>query len=558
MTLRSSRLKKVVALAAMLLLPQCTLLYGADAKQCTTDGDCSSRGPAFEGTFCHAERHTCERSTDYCTSNKACIQRNFGQPFICHQDTHRCAPVLNEFCRKVFGNPSDAESDDAVWIGEVPTSSVHPGYLGARNAMELAFRELSSAGLPGSSAAKRPFAVVECDSPPGQPANWDTASWDTMLRHLIDDVRVAGIVGGGVGDLLSQALRTSIAAKTPLISLTDQVISTADTPGRKGLYYRLNLPADLFMQQSCATVESYFEPRLKGGASPIVPSGTPMRVAFVGDPSTALSLNEAALNHIRFNDASVTENFANKNFKQFAAADPQSPEAVAQDAELVNQLLAYTPHLVISASLDGKGVALLEKNWPSGVKRPMYLASGGTLIPETFGALAADPSLADRLLVFLPGVAANSTAFLNLKLKYDAHPEFANDTKALVSGVGLVNAWDAMYSYYYAVASLAAVGADITPEAVGHAIRAVNDPQGTPIAPGPNSINTALGILGQQGTIRYMGTAGPILFDERGDNTNGVVNFACITLDPTAPIKPSAIFVDENRKIAGGLDPKCL
>ena len=187
--------KRLVACAVLLLAGAgvvsetgCSFIIDAKPEQCSTDGDCRSRGEAFTDSFCSADK-TCVRAVDYCATNVECIERLGNEASICRKDTHKCVALITKQC-KLLADKDDLRNDEAVIIGSHGIPSWAPQTQACESSLELVRRDFKSTqgGLPPSTTSggkPRPVVFLSCDVPAAQ-----QDLHKAVTDHLFDTVGV--------------------------------------------------------------------------------------------------------------------------------------------------------------------------------------------------------------------------------------------------------------------------------------------------------------------------------------------------------------------------------
>src|SRR5262245_12784839 len=97
--------RAVVPSLLLFAIVACTAVVSEDAVQCTTDRDCTARGPDFVDTVCGPSGLCTPRGAPApeCAKNSDCASR--GPDQVCSSLSHKCAPVTSEDCSVAYGNP---------------------------------------------------------------------------------------------------------------------------------------------------------------------------------------------------------------------------------------------------------------------------------------------------------------------------------------------------------------------------------------------------------------------------------------------------------------------
>lgn len=148
----------------------CSAIVAADPVQCTSDSECTARGPDFQGTgcalagpnkgFCVENRSA---SVGECTTNADCVDLT-GPGSVCTVDAAqpRCVPLLGDDCPLTYGNPFVENTVTFALLGDFTANDPGRGRdLGNFEAASLAlseFQQQSSFALAGN----RRIALVGC------------------------------------------------------------------------------------------------------------------------------------------------------------------------------------------------------------------------------------------------------------------------------------------------------------------------------------------------------------------------------------------------------------
>src|SRR5690349_1744782 len=105
----------VVGLSSVIAATACSLLINLDTQQCTTDSDCAVFGQNYQcsNSSCVLPSNDSglgDAGLDAvdafsCTSNAECIDKNFGEPYLCQKSTGQCLSIkLPNVCAFVAPN----------------------------------------------------------------------------------------------------------------------------------------------------------------------------------------------------------------------------------------------------------------------------------------------------------------------------------------------------------------------------------------------------------------------------------------------------------------------
>jgi ABC-type branched-subunit amino acid transport system substrate-binding protein len=510
----------LLALSAI-FTANCTLVLDTNANQCSADGDCSK----FEGSLCDVGKHVCVRDPEYCASNAECLAQR-EQPHICHKDTHRCFPLLSASCQRVLADRADLNADGVVFLGSLTLPSRSPAQNAAELSVDLARKELSSVGfLPGSKeTGLRPVAVVSCDPQPPTAENINA-----VVQHLTNDVRIAGILGPADDDLLTTTIQAAAASKIPVLSAGSTGDALATAPGRNDILFRLQATDTKILVGGTTWITQIVEPRLHSGDSPIVPQGQPVRLAMLFDQSIAGSAQYQAVFHgLMINGKAAADN-AKDAVREFDLLDGSASNV----ATVTTDLEGFQPNVIVALGSPAAlraAITSIEGSWPMATPKPFWWMRNDVPNQDVAAIATKDDTFPKRAAVVAHGPATTdpTNAYFKYQLLYNQ--EHGSNTAA-TPGIVSAGTYDAVYLYFYAMASLG--DTKLTPEAVAGAIRKVTQPNGRPIKIGQDELKSSLGTIVQGGPLTFQGILGVPHFDPAGDNTNGAITLLCI--DPAAP-----------------------
>lgn len=509
-------------------------MLDSEKAQCASDGDCTSKGAAFEGTYCEPSTKVCVNSLAYCRTNAECIDRNGNGPFICHKDTHTCHSILSVDCPKLYSEANDLRNDDVVITGAVIIPSFHQGLKAADLSVELARRELKNVGfLPGvNGGARRPLVIISCD--PAPPRNDEQMK--ALAKHLVEEARVSTYIAPLESARAAAMLQVTIPAGVPGISPIGNSATLDNLPGRKDLYYQV-CPSDSFLlSRGVRFIDKFFEPKLRKANPPILPPEKPFKIALLRDStSSGTSSEKIFFDSAVVNGVNLAKNFADGNYKIFNIGDPRQSNFQSTTATAVQQIIDNEPHFILVGGGDGAGstsggtaqaMALVEKNWKATTHKPYWITNDTILFDPVVNQVKADPTLKARLALIAFGPPETTSTYVRYNLNYDS--VFGADLEAQRSLLSSAT-YDATYLMFYALASLG--NNPVTPLNVGKAYRNAADPSAPPVQVGLDGINDGLTILGRGEKIKFVGTWGSPVFNEQGSNVNGDAPVFCI--DPT-------------------------
>lgn len=511
-TVMRGKLLGLLGVAALLVTTEaCSFLVDSSADQCTTNGDCTSKGGAFAGSVCGAD-HTCVIK---CTTNKACAEQA-GQPAICVKATGFCSALKSEDCQTIFQEPGALDRDDAVLLGMMfPMSGENAASEKSRiNAVELARRHIhkSASGLPGvGGGPSRPLVLLACD---------DAKDPVRAANHLAKDLRVPAIVGPAFsGVTTTVAKEVTIPAGTLVISPSATSPTLTDLADN-GLVWR-TAPSDVI--QSLAMVQvvgTKLEPEVRTALS--LTASDKIRVAVVhkGD-AYGTGLATALFKTLKFNGATAAANA--DDYKQLDYGDPQKTAAADQAAtykKTVDAIVAFKPHILVTIGTTeavSEIFAKVEAGWTDPV-RPRHLVSDGLQVPEMLAQVGTNDQLRRRVLGTIPGVpGANYEGF---KVAFDgAFPDTPADSYS-------AGAYDATLLLGFAIASVG--NKPLTGALINEGLkRTIPGPKAVLVNADVNEINKGFTAMAGDG-IDFNGASGPLDFDPATGEAPADIQIWCL------------------------------
>src|SRR5690606_23719140 len=191
------------------LFTACSLLYDLSADQCEIDADCAAIG--LTGRRCVAGVCTATNAptggsgggggssgSGGCTSNKDCLgEETIIDPSVCIEGA--CVDLTTDECPVVVPLDPKALRENLITGSPIVFGAFAP--LGSDQTgvellnYDLAFTEFKSTvnGLPAVGAGgRRPLVGVVCEAM----TEGDIGVIDRGMEHLVDALRVPGIIGG--------------------------------------------------------------------------------------------------------------------------------------------------------------------------------------------------------------------------------------------------------------------------------------------------------------------------------------------------------------------------
>lgn len=474
-----------LALGALATEPACSALYDLSTEQCSVDADCRKLGQAFpicEAGVCVADLPTPAGGAGAsdaggappnseagqggaagaptaaeCSTNAECIDENFGQPFVCQAG--QCVSLLTKQCPLVVGAQNLRAAEPIVFGAYALAPDAVSRSILTRN-LDLTVSEFTSkvTGLRGGpGGSRRTLAFVVCNSsfPDNPPGTLD--AFTPSLEHLVDTLKVPGIVSGlQAKDLQAVFSQKLDAAGTFVISPYEQDSELAALSDSGRLWHLLGATADIAppFGPLLKRTEAYLrrdETFLKLPAP-----GAKLRVAVVAaNIASQTDVRDAVL------DLPELADFEVKPFQVDSAELTASPDV----SILVGNLFDYAPHIIVALAGSEfiEGVFPLLENgttWAtktSQQQRPMYVL-GSTMAPETWSLYAAKRSETQggwkSLFNRIVGVTYASAPDTKLLGDYEDRLIAASGDLADPSVVlGSESAYDAAYLLIYAAAA---------------------------------------------------------------------------------------------------------
>jgi hypothetical protein len=571
------------ALVAAALCGGCSILFHADAIQCSSTTDCTARGSAFTGYSCNqgtcippqclkdndcvthdasasslvcsTVTFTCVKATPVpdagsetgvvaeagvdagptCNVNSDCTPTNPQYADVaCDVDNHRCLQLTSAECPLVIGDLSATSfgSQDYVapgtFIGTFivipPTAQTsHPSYLN----YALALGEFQATGIPVGATTTNPYRV-----PIGIGCDVETPNLGNAMNHLINDVHVPVLVSAlAPADLLSvfnnYTLPNNILTINALAD--DPTFTSVITQGY--LWHMLGQPGDVapayvaFMP----ILERYL--RSSSSPQPIGPTA-PMKIVTVTSNSSATNgLAAAVENVLTWNGGqTIAQNGASYLAEVLPdsilnGTSPGDPTLVAAEKAVANDIAMFQPNVVISfASDEFDGVIEnleFDLNPPN---LPFYLMGPYNVGDTTLQSDVNDVATGTHRLA---GVAFASIppAYQNVLTNYIARFNAAYQN-AMPGAVDEENYYDAMYFAIYARIFAGKADPPMGSDLVSGMLHLVST-TATPYDVGPGDQGNILALLAQRLPVQLIGTLGPPNFDTTTGARIGVGDIYC-------------------------------
>jgi hypothetical protein len=385
---------RTAAVAVFFLAAGCSVILNtAESNQCSTNRDCdanpSLRQRVCEEGFCVVPKAPIVPINDAgqpCVSSALCTQANSNKASFCAKAGGPCTPWQVAPCNFI----SDGwDAPNAIVIGSIYPFTVKqsggaplklPYAERVRKAIDLAldeFRTEVPGGIVVPGEARRPFAVLHCDS------SFDPVQARAAMKHLTDVVGVQAVIVGGDEELLAVSAQ-ALAKRTAVVCSDCVGPFPAGEPA-----WRIIPPLALQAPMAASRVGS-LETEIKAGPNPPLA----LRVAVLTEPGRAQAAFVAGLiAKLRFNGKTVVEN--GTNFTLVTSENPLT-ESVNHFAH-ADALTTFRPDVVVVAmgsDFPINYMTLIESKWPVDKPKPHYVITdlnydvtsfSGTLGPSDDG-----------------------------------------------------------------------------------------------------------------------------------------------------------------------------
>jgi hypothetical protein len=426
---------------------------------------------------------------------------------ICRQG--RCITLMHPSCPVVL-----PDSNERLWLEHLREDGPEPLILGIFSHVfttsltstdslnyDLALREVTRqvGGIPTPDGGKRRVVALVCDN-----EYPEFEGLDEVVRHLVDELEVPGVVSNFDSKFLVQAFERSVprhvfymnahAAQAELLKVQDY-----------GLMWHM-LPAFEALAPTYASLLDRSVSHLRGNGT--LGDGEPVKVALVAlnYPET-LGLSDRLRQELRFNGASPGAN--EPEYFGYFEVESIAFGAKPDHSVAIDGLLAFSPHVIVSSG----GPEFLQDILPAledAELRPFYLLSPAHVHNALLqAALLTRKELFRRIAGVNFAAAADSTA-------YDAYQDRFNAEYTAQRGqsAGWENYYDGIYYLLYAAAAAPhrplVTGPDL---AVG--IRRLLSGSSV-YSVGPADLASAWAELSQTGnSVTLNGTMGPPDFEPR-------------------------------------------
>jgi ABC-type branched-subunit amino acid transport system substrate-binding protein len=437
-------------------------------------------------------------------------------PAVCVQSIGRCAPLLTQDCRAIYG---DYLNDNSILVGTIfnTTGSLAGSNIPRQQAALLAAQEINSTisggGIPPGpdGGAVRPLLVVECDP---------TVNPIRAASHLAIDLHVPAVVGPNVAeDSLNITQQVSAAAGMLLMTPTvpiDPVTNLMD----QGLTWR-DVPSDsqrapLYADQIGALYTQLLSDR-----------GGTLKLAVVVRNDALGSSALHSISNVQFGSTTIGGSGSNVSIDEYALTDTTAQANIATKyaTTFVPDIVFVIAQEAVTSIVIPLEQKLTDANYAG--KRPYYIA---TDTAKTSGWLSAPARVPADFPTRVRGVGvtpdATSVAVFDsfnaaFKGYYGSNPG--------TSGMG--PSYDAMYSIAYAIA--ATRGMPVTGTSIAQGLNALD--YGAAFSVGANSASGAFQALASAGHIALQGTFTLMHWDNNGDIVGGTLQVWCVSTSGGTP-----------------------
>lgn len=538
-------------LVAAAAAPGCSFISNETAIQCTSEAECLSLGPEFEGTTCDPSTKTCIKvatDVDLCTTNKECVDKAGGEPAICRRSDRKCVALYTPECRTVLAkDPSQIIDDNTIVIGAL-TPAAHTE-LGDNMQATMALAQLdfstSVRGLPSvdGSGNVRPIVVLACKE-------FNAEGFDALIRaanHLAYTVQVPLVIGPVNPSNANFALTEVFVNSKTLVILPfggDKSLAALTSGGPAPLTWAPTVNFGGAVAAGQEFLAKYLEPQIK------TETGNPTIKVTLMYEDTPFSRNAASYiqQQIRFNGKDVAGNLADGNFQAVnigSLIDPVgNPAPAAKIAAAVNEIVTFHPDLVIhhiSPAAIPPALFALFQRWNT-----VYAGQPHAYHLDLLTTFTASQPLWDFLSAFNPALRPRvfgtsgyvppekSQRITEFIIRFrDTFKQFTSATAEFQ----IVHEW--FDSFYLAAYAIAANGnRPLTGENLASTITKLQPGSGSQVIPvGPNDINRALTALNAGQGIDLDGIAGTMDLDPRTGlpNPDYPVEITCAFVNAAGP-----------------------
>jgi len=462
----------------------------------------------------------------------------------CVQPEGKCVPLLTNECTRVIGDPLD---EDSILFGSLLT-----GEFRHLEPVTLAIEELNSAvaggGIPraGNQGKPRPLALLSCGETFGDPL--------PAARHLIEALRVPAVVGPDIDEHalnIAQEVLGTGKANTAFMSPT-ALIDDLGTVTDHELMWR-DIPSGAELAPLVLMTYSDLEVTLRA-SNPDLKLGIVYRNDALGQNAIA-----QISGRVQFNGKPLADP-TNAAFIRVGSYERGDDAAIAA---LLTQYQSDPPDLMlllggvesISSFVKPLELALGAMN---ATRKPTYLMFESNKVTELLDLV--DPKKT-------PGVPADLRSRLwGVGVAPTASAQPGNDSFRLAfsnrfgrnpEGTGMGQAYDAIYSFAYALTATASEPPSGASVATGLAAMS-KAPGASALRVGRLDALQALNALGTGAVPGVLGTFNDLKWLPNGDYLGGRGELWCIRVVNDAPYFANAnVSMDLQTRIVSGARMSC-
>ena len=500
----------------------CSVLYGLDTAQCSTNADCDALGGAFVGLAC--VESLCQEP-EGCASNAECIDTvgNGIEPYACIERS--CVSLRTTECPQLLplydGGGLRALRDDnpVIIAGTGLIEDAGEKYDIFLKNYDLALTELNST-VGGVNQGTRPLVMLGCQSTFEMSGNLDA-----MMTFLTETVRVPAMIPAMSAEDMLHAFTTYGQPTNTFFMSPLESDPALGNIGDSGLVWHVGAGAD--------SIARPYAPLLTRTLAHLGVT-EPVRVAtVVGDNRFMLNMVAAITalpqdHGIVFNDMGALANGQAGNYREFTTQNVSDTVIALRD---------FKPHVIISATSRTfltEIVTGVESGWDeaSGQAKPFYILSPINY-NDSIGlntALDGNAELRTRLAGVNPAAAENAQNYNRYLASYLRQFD--------VQDPGYENFYDAAYYLMYSIGAVATTDTLRTGEAIPSGMRRLIGTTNNPYNVGTTDLPNALAQVASGATIQLDGTMGPPSW-----NANGTRNMpgSVYCIDVTNNYKPDVL-----------------
>jgi ABC-type branched-subunit amino acid transport system substrate-binding protein len=466
--------------------------------EATTTSDTSSIGETSEEVEKGCKSHV--ECTDLLTA-----MGDGGEVLGVCVDGERCAPLLNEDCTAVTGDPTD---EHAIFIGSMfsTTGPQAATNLARQQSAALAVEQINEIGGVPANGHDRPrkLVLVSCD---------EVANLDRAATHLVEGLNVPAIVGPNTSsDTLRLSSEYTIPNNTLVMTPTGVASSIADLDD-DSLTYQM-VPTDV--QRAALMIEQLHS--LEESIRTTRQLST-VKLGIVFRDDALGSGTRTALNELTFNGKALVDPV---NFGNNVQIDPYSPTATEQSA-LVQKYVEFAPEIIViagTAEVITQFVVPLEAAWAA-QHRPMYVGIDSVKVPDLLAAAETNDDFRQRVrgTGIMPSAESKSIfdAFtVDYKIRYPG-------ASASISGMG--PSYDAVFTIAFGLA--ASADKPISGSSISSGIERLSGGR-MEVPVGTTTTLSAFRELQDGGSLTARGTFSPLEWNSFGTLVGATLEMWCI------------------------------